>query len=156
QWTEGAPLTPIRWEESAEAHVPGWKEAQADASRGLDGVTPLTLPVAMDALRSVAGKVLRQSVSDVADVDLRRWAIGLYTTVLSRLPGEPGSTRRGARGGPIRFPRGAVELEPFSLVRDYVRGELKLEEWSARWTAAGLQDALVAPAREEATRAAAS
>lgn len=150
-WTQGASLTPIRWEESAMAHVPGWKEAQADASRGLQGVTPLTLPVAVNALRAVAGKVLRQPVDQVPTDDLRSWAIGLYAGALSALLVEHGFTPRSDPGEPIRFSRGDIELEPFTLVRGYVRGELKFDDWSARWTEAGLQHELVAPARAAAS-----
>jgi heat shock protein HtpX len=155
-WTDGASLTPIRWEESAAAHLPAWKKAQADASRGLQGVTPLTLPIGMKDLLVLAKKVLQQSVGHVPDDDLRSWAIGLYSGALSAMLVENGFTPRSGPGEPVRFILGEVELVPYTLVRDYVRGELKLEEWSARWTEAGLQHALVAPARENAPRAAAS
>ncbi|HEY8212124.1 MAG TPA: M48 family metallopeptidase [Myxococcaceae bacterium] len=154
-WTEGATLTPIRWEESAAAHLPGWKEAQANASRGLQGITPLTLPVGVGVLRSVAEKVLQQPVGQVPDDDLRDWAIGLYAGALSALLMEHGFTPRSGPGEPFRFSRGDVALEPYTLVRHYLRGELKFEEWSAQWTAAGLEHALVAPAREKDARAAA-
>jgi heat shock protein HtpX len=147
-WTEGAPLTPIRWEESAAAHVPAWKEAQATAARGLKGITPLTLPIKGDALRSAATKVLRQSVDLALEGELRDWAINLYVGALSAMLVEHGFTPRSGPGEPIHFSRGDVELELYALVQGYVSGELKPEEWSARWTEVGLQDALVAPGEE--------
>jgi len=149
-WTEGAKLTPIRWEESAVAHVPAWQEAQAAASRALPGVTPLTLPVAVKDLRAVAEKILQQPTHYFPEKDLQRWAINLYVGALSALLVENGFTPRSGPGEPIHFSRGEVGLEPYSLVQGYVRGELAFDDWSARWTETGLQHAPVAPEREKA------
>ncbi|WP_143177527.1 M48 family metallopeptidase [Cystobacter ferrugineus] len=146
EWTQGATLTPIEWAESASVFVSDWQAALLDAQRGLaHGTTPLTLPTETPALRELAAKVTGQDTAHVPEDILQQWATELYMRVLSAVLVDHGFTPSNNPGEAIAFTRGELRLEPASLVRSYLRGELGREAWSASWQEAGLADAPLTP-----------
>ncbi|MFY0581011.1 hypothetical protein ACN28S_48265 [Cystobacter fuscus] len=146
EWTQGATLTPIEWAESASVFVPVWRAALLDAQRGFaHGTTPLTLPVETPALRELAARVTGQDMAHVLEDPLQQWAAGFYVRVLSAVLVDHGFTPSNNPGEAIAFTRGELRLEPSSLVRSYLGGELGREAWSASWREAGLADAPLAP-----------
>ncbi len=142
-WTEGASLTPITWEQSAEMYIPGWRQAQGELTRTLKDATPLSLPIEMESLRALAGRILEEDVSEVPEEDLKRWVMRLYTGALSGLLVDSGFTAHSSPGEAIVLRRGEVVIEPHSLVSRYVGGELDHDGWSESWREAGVADAPV-------------
>ncbi len=69
----------------------------------------------------------------VPEDTLLQWATGLYMRVLSAVLVDHGFTPSNNPGEAIAFTRGELRLEPSSLVRSYLRGELGREARSASW-----------------------
>ncbi len=142
-WTDGASLTPITWEKSAETYIPVWKEAQGTLATALQDATPATLPVDTQTLRTLVGRIVERDLSEVPEDELKRFVVRLYTSALSGLLVDSGFEATSSPGEAIVLRRGEVAIEPYALVDQYVSGKLDHAAWSQSWHDAGVANARV-------------
>lgn len=168
QWTADmdAKLKPIRWEESAEAYIPGWRESQTILAEHLAQPMVRALDISMESMRQLFTAVNGEDIFGDADewdegyfhhvnLQVRAWAIGQYARGLSGLLLDHGYTATSGPGVETAFKKG--DLEPImihSLISDYFMGDLSARKWVEFWTELGLENAVItAPASGEVTKA---
>jgi len=148
---------PARWENiSTDVYVPEWRSFVKQYAGLLAGLTPRSLPEGVKGMRQM-GSHIRDPKGMLLTPEQRAGRVANLLGAAFGLALVDSGWELHAQPGQFHLQRGAVQLDPFLVVRDLARGTLTGEAWIERSKALGIEDlrldTLSPPIVSESTRA---
>ena len=133
--TDGAELGTVDWEDVIEVvYEPRWREsAEAVYETLFEGLTPLDIPNSIIELRELEERETGDQIylvdpSVVVGLAFQWFGAGLAVLLL-----DAGFVASTSMAGPFVFTRGVDEIEPWTILNEYLGGEMTREDWNQRW-----------------------
>lgn len=138
----GRPLQRVEWNEVAPHFVNGLHYALHDHRRWLETRSVADLDRSYDTARMLAQQVpqISEFAHELEVATLVRLQAQIYTAAPSVALEHVGYEAHTAPGEPLQFRHRDSVIDPSSVVRSYLSGELGETAWQATWEAAGLHD----------------